>query len=220
MFFDNFAGVPLHAQRELLDGSLAVRDPYVPSLEYFNAPPAATGVLGRFLYADIKTYLVELLMKQDQMSMSASIESRVPFLDHTLVEMAARLPLHMKLSGFTTKRILREALRGLVPETILTRPKMGFPVPFAGWTAGPWNDVARDVLLDRRARERGILNAPAVERALDDHRAGTRRNGDVIWALLNLELWHRTFIDGDGVQTLPEPRRARTASSPAAIAAA
>ena len=72
-------------------------------------------MLGRLLYTDVKTYLVELLMKQDQMSMSTSIESRVPFLDHVLVEFAARLPHRLKLSGFTTKRILREAIRGLVP---------------------------------------------------------------------------------------------------------
>jgi asparagine synthase (glutamine-hydrolysing) len=222
MFFDNFAGVPLRAQRELLHPWMLAGDPYAASMAYFNAPPADTDVLSRFLYTDIKTYLVELLMKQDQMSMSTSIESRVPFLDHKLVEMAARLPLHMKLSGFTTKRILREALQGLVPDSILTRRKMGFPVPFSGWAAGRWNQVAREVLLDRRARERGVTNALAVERALDDHRAGTRRNGDVIWALLNLELWYRTFIDGDGVQTLPAPGRATAPSgvdSPAYAAA-
>jgi asparagine synthase (glutamine-hydrolysing) len=82
---------------------------------------------------------------------------------------------------------------------------MGFPVPFAGWTAGRWNGVARDVLLDRRARERGVLDSRGVERLLDEHEAGLRRGGDAIWALLNLELWYRTFIDGDGVQTLPSP---------------
>jgi asparagine synthase (glutamine-hydrolysing) len=165
-------------------------------------------MLGRLLYTDLKTYLVELLMRQDQMSMSTSIESRVPFLDHELVEFAARLPERLKLSGFTTKRILREAVRGLLPESILTRKKMGFPVPFGLWTRSRWNDVAREVLLDRRSRERGVTNAPAVERLLDDHRAGVRRGGDAIWALLNLELWYRTFIDGEGIQTLPSPSAA------------
>ena len=87
-------------------------DPYAPSLEYFTRVNGANGMLGRLLYTDVKTYLVELLMKQDQMSMSASIESRVPFLDHVLVEFAARLPERLKLRGFTTKRILREAMRG------------------------------------------------------------------------------------------------------------
>ena len=147
-------------------------------------------------------------MKQDQMSMSTSVESRVPFLDHKLVEFAARLPDRMKLNGFTTKRILREATRGLLPERILSRKKMGFPVPFAGWVRGHWHDVAREVLLDRRTRERGLTRPAAVAALLADHRAGHRRAGDAIWALINLELWYRTFIDGDGVQTLPAPNRA------------
>jgi asparagine synthase (glutamine-hydrolysing) len=158
-------------------------------------------------------------MKQDQMSMSTSIESRVPFLDHVLVEFAARLPVQMKLSGFTTKRVLREAVRGLLPASILTRPKMGFPVPFAAWASGRWHEALRDVLLDRRTRERGITDAGAVRRLLDDHRAGTRRGGDAIWALVNLELWYRTFIDGDGVQTLPAPRQAVTTGTPEYAAA-
>jgi asparagine synthase (glutamine-hydrolysing) len=209
MFLDNFAGVPLRVQRELLTGAPSL-DAYAASLAYFNRG-VDRDVLNRLLYTDLKTYLVELLMKQDQMSMSTSIESRVPFLDHELVEFAARLPERMKLSGFTTKRILREAVKGLLPDAILTRPKMGFPVPFARWTAGPWNQVARDVLLDRRTRERGILDPAGVERLLDGHAAGTRNGGDAIWALLNLELWYRTFIDGDGVQTLPESGRLKAA---------
>jgi asparagine synthase (glutamine-hydrolysing) len=206
MFLDNFAGIPLRAQHDLLvPRVLAGIDPYAASLEYFGAGGGAP-VLNRLLYTDLKTYLVELLMKQDQMSMSTSIESRVPFLDHQLVEFGARLPERLKLAGFTTKRILREAVRHLLPESILTRRKMGFPVPFAGWAANGWNGVARDVLLDRRTRERGIVNPAGIERLLDDHRTGIRRGGDAIWALLNLELWYRTFIDGDGVQTLPTPQ--------------
>jgi asparagine synthase (glutamine-hydrolysing) len=204
MFLDNFAGVPMRLQHELLDPSLAAgARPYVPSLEYFHAGGGSSGTLDRLLYTDIKTYLVELLMKQDQMSMSTSIESRVPFLDHRLVEFAARLPDRFKLNGFTTKWILREAVQGLLPSQILTRKKMGFPVPFAHWMRGPWHDVARDVLLDRRTRERGITNSASVATLLDDTRRGRRAGGDAIWALLNLELWYRTFIDRDGVQTLP-----------------
>jgi asparagine synthase (glutamine-hydrolysing) len=167
----------------------------------------ASGILGRLLHTDIKTYLVELLMKQDQMSMSASIESRVPFLDHVLVEFAARLPDRLKLRGFTTKRILREAIRGLLPEEILSRRKMGFPVPFTDWTRDRWQPVVREVLLDRRTRERGFINGHAVERLLDAHREGTVNGGDAIWALMNFELWFRTFIDGKGVQTLASPSR-------------
>jgi asparagine synthase (glutamine-hydrolysing) len=146
------------------------------------------------------------------MSMSTSIESRVPFLDHRLVEFAARLPDRLKLSGFTTKRILREAIRGLLPDRILTRKKMGFPVPFSDWMRGPWNAVARDVLLDRRTRERGLLDPAAVSALLQDHGSGRRNGGDAIWALLNLELWYRTFIDGDGIQSLPTPARPASVS--------
>jgi asparagine synthase (glutamine-hydrolysing) len=206
MFLDNFAGMPLRQQRELLSSAARGGDPYASSLAYFSEVNGASGILGRVLHTDIKTYLVELLMKQDQMSMSASIESRVPFLDHVLVEFAARLPDRLKLRGFTTKRILREAIQGLLPDEILARKKMGFPVPFAQWTRDRWHPVIRDVLLDRRTRERGLINAPAIERLLDAHRRGTVNGGDAIWALLNLELWFRTFIDGEGVQSLGEPR--------------
>jgi asparagine synthase (glutamine-hydrolysing) len=206
MFLDNFAGMPLHQQRELLGTGRITGDAYAPSLEYFTRVNGANGMLGRLLYTDVKTYLVELLMKQDQMSMSASIESRVPFLDHKLVEFAARLPERLKLRGFTTKRILREAMRGVLPELILTRRKMGFPVPFAQWMRGNWSTVAEDVLLDRRTRERGLVNTSAVAALLRDHREQRRNGGDAIWALLNLELWYRTFIDGLGTQILPEPR--------------
>jgi len=206
MFLDNFAGMPLHQQRDLLSAAaLAGNDPYASSLAYFQEVNGRSGLLGRLLHTDIKTYLVELLMKQDQMSMSASIESRVPFLDHKLVEFAATLPDRLKLRGFTTKRILREAIRGLLPEEILTRKKMGFPVPFGQWTRGRWQPVVRDLLLDRRTRERGLINPAAVEHMLDAHREGTVNGGDAIWALVNLELWYRTFIDGAGVQSLGEP---------------
>jgi len=218
MFFDNFASIRLADQQRLLAPAYrpaaSRTGAYASSLGYFNAPNGNSTLLDRLLYADIKTYLVELLMKQDQMSMATSIESRVPFLDHKLVEFAATLPDAWKLSGFTTKRILRESMKGLLPESILNRPKMGFPVPFAGWTRGAWNGVARDVLLDRRSRERGLIDPVAVESLVRDHAAGRTEGGDRIWSLMNLELWHRTFIDGDGVQTLPAPSSPSTYPQP------
>src|SRR5205085_11919565 len=149
MFFDNFASIRLADQQRLLAPGLrdlATRDAaYASSVGYFNTLNGTSTLLDRLLYADIKTYLVELLMKQDQMSMATSIESRVPFLDHKLVEYASSLPDGWKLNGWTTKRVLRESMKGLLPESILNRPKMGFPVPFSGWTRGPWNSVAREV---------------------------------------------------------------------------
>ncbi len=213
MFFDNFASIRLADQQRLLApavrGAATRAVAYGASLDYFNTLNGTSTFLDRLLYTDIKTYLVELLMKQDQMSMAASIESRVPFLDHKLVEFAATLPDVWKLQGWTTKRVLREAMKGLLPESILNRPKMGFPVPFAAWTRGSWNALTREILLDRRTRERGLFDAAAVDGLLRSHAAGRTDGGDRIWSLLNLELWHRTFIDGEGIQSLPEPATVR-----------
>ena len=216
MFLDNFAAIRLGDQRQLLAerlrSSANALDAYAASMAYFDLPAVQSTLLDRLLYADTKTYLVELLMKQDQMSMATSIESRVPFLDHKLVEFAASLPDEWKLAGWTTKHVLREAMRGLLPPSILKRPKMGFPVPFATWVRGPWNSIARDVLLDRRTRQRGILEPAAIDRLLSEHAAGRTEGGDRLWTLMNLELWYRTFIDRGGIQTLAEP------SAPAAHA--
>jgi asparagine synthase (glutamine-hydrolysing) len=220
MIFDNFAAIRIADQQSLLAPGLREAathaGAYGPSVDYFNKLNGSSTLLDRLLYSDIKTYLVELLMKQDQMSMATSIESRVPFLDHKLVEYAATLPDAWKMSGLTTKRVLRESMKGLLPESILNRPKMGFPVPFAGWTRGPWNAVARDVLLDRRSTERGIIDPPAVARLLRDHADGRTDGGDRIWSLLNLELWYRTFIDKEGVQTLPHAHSVAEIGSAAA----
>jgi asparagine synthase (glutamine-hydrolysing) len=216
-FFDNFAAVPLARQRELFERRLQAGatpgQAYGASRAWLDRP-GDRPLLDRILYADIKTYLVELLMKQDQMSMAASIESRVPFLDHELVEFVATMPAAWKLSGFTTKRVLREAARDLLPESVLRRPKMGFPVPFAQWSRGPWHGVIRDVLLDRRARERGLFDVAEVTRVLDDHAAGRAHGGDMLWSLLNLELWYRTWVDGGGVQHLSEPAPAAATRAP------
>ncbi|HXE81185.1 MAG TPA: asparagine synthase (glutamine-hydrolyzing) [Vicinamibacterales bacterium] len=202
-FFDNFAAVPLRDQRRLLPLLARVRGDraYAAVRSCVERHPGAS-LLSRVLYADLKTYLVELLMKQDQMSMAASIESRVPFLDHHLVELVARMPDEWKLSGWTTKRVLREAMRGVLPESVLTRRKMGFPVPFSLWTRGAWHSTVRDVLLDSRTRQRGLIDPGAVESSLDAHVAGEHDAGEILWTLLNLELWYRTAIDGGGIQHL------------------
>ena len=212
MVFDSFASVRLNEQRALLSqdfrSAVTPSRAYASSLSYFRQPPASSTLLDRLLYADMKTYLVELLMKQDQMSMAASIESRVPFLDHKLVEFATSLPDSWKLSGLTTKRVLREAMKTVLPASILNRPKMGFPVPLGQWLRGAWNGVAADVLLDRQSRERGVIDPAGVERLLRDHAAGRTNGTERIWSLLNLELWFRTFIDKQGAQTLSIPQAA------------
>jgi asparagine synthase (glutamine-hydrolysing) len=152
-------------------------------------------MLQRLLYTDIKTYLVELLMKQDNMSMAASIESRVPFLDHPLVEFATNIPQDLQLGGFAGKRILKKAVEDLLPRSILYRKKLGFPTPLNRWLAGTQLDVIRKLLLEPRSMERELFQRSAVERLFDEHRSGYRDHYDRIWRLLNLELWHRVCLE-------------------------
>jgi asparagine synthase (glutamine-hydrolysing) len=153
--------------------------------------------LRRLLYTDIKTYLVELLMKQDQMSMATSIESRVPFLDHVLVEFATNIPRSHQLRGLTGKNILKKAVEDLLPHSILYRPKLGFPTPWSGWLAGPQLDMIESTLLEPRSLQRGFFKRSAIERLFMEHRANHRDHYDRIWRLLNLELWHRVCLEGE-----------------------
>ncbi len=155
------------------------------------------GMLERMSAADLQTYLVELLMKQDQMSMAASIESRVPFLDHTLVEHVVRMPAALKLRGWQTKAVLRAALEHVVPRPILTRRKMGFPVPVGRWLRGPFWPVVEEFVLGPRAMARGLFDAARLRQLAGEHRAGIANHGDRLWLLVNLEIWHRVFVDGE-----------------------
>ena len=167
--------------------------PYRHVLEYWEH--SSGEMLQRLLYTDIKTYLVELLMKQDNMSMAASIESRVPFLDHLLVEFATNIPQNLQLGGLAGKRILKKAVEDLLPHSILYRPKLGFPTPWNRWLAGPQLDVICKLLLEPRSMERELFQRSAVERLFAEHRSGDRDHYDRIWRLLNLELWHRVCLE-------------------------
>ena len=197
-YFDNFFSAFSEAeQSELLSPSLAREfppgAPYQHVIDYWEH--SSGEMLQRLLYTDIKTYLVELLMKQDNMSMAASIESRVPFLDHLVVEFATNIPQHLQLGGLAGKRILKKAVEDLLPRSILYRPKLGFPTPWSRWLAGPQLDVIRNLLLEPRSIERGLFQRHAIERLFQEHRAGLRDHYDRIWRLLNLELWQRVCIE-------------------------
>jgi asparagine synthase (glutamine-hydrolysing) len=194
LFCENFSVFPPALLREAL-GAGRPRDPYAAALAAWEEAPGDP--LRRMSHADLQTYLVELLMKQDQMSMAASVESRVPFLDHELVEHVLAMPSGVKLRGLATKAVLRRALAGRVPRPILARRKQGFPVPFGRWLRGPFWPVVEEFVLGPRARRRGLV-APAVARRLaDEHRAGAWRHGDRLWLLVNLEIWQRIFLDGE-----------------------
>jgi asparagine synthase (glutamine-hydrolysing) len=175
-------------------------DPYREQLRCFEQAPGST--LERMSHADLQTYLVELLMKQDQMSMAASIESRVPFLDHELVEHVVRTPVQFKLRRLTTKAILREALRDRVPREILHRRKLGFPVPFGRWARERLAPSIRNTILGPRARARGMFAREPLERLIAEHEAGIANHADRLWLLLNLEIWQRIFLDGEDPATV------------------
>ncbi|MFN8580278.1 MAG: asparagine synthase (glutamine-hydrolyzing) [Gemmatimonadaceae bacterium] len=200
LYFDNFAVFSRARQSLLLSPSVAESlrgvDPYAAAREALAHTDART-LLDQLLYADTKTYLHELLMKQDQMSMAASIESRVPFLDHPLVEFAARLPQHLKLRGVTTKHVLREAMREWLPPEILSRKKMGFPVPVGAWLRGQFRPLLDAFVVGERALSRGYFRADELQRLVASHVSGEQNHAERLWALINFEIWQRVFLDGE-----------------------
>jgi asparagine synthase (glutamine-hydrolysing) len=163
----------------------------------FSAAPASHTV-DRMLGADVRTYLPgDLLVKMDIATMAHSLEARSPFLDHELMETVARLPVHEKVRGMTTKVALKNAFRGIVDDDLLDRPKRGFAVPLAEWFRGPLRETAHAVLLDRRTTERGQFRREVVSGLLAEHDRAGRDRGSELWLLLVFELWQRRFLDGD-----------------------
>jgi asparagine synthase (glutamine-hydrolysing) len=216
-YFDNFfSAFSQKDQHELLTDAFghefSTETAYRNVLRYWGK--SSGELLQRLLYTDIKTYLVELLMKQDNMSMAASIESRVPFLDHVLVEWATRVPAGIQIRGTTGKRILKKAMEDLLPHSIIYRPKLGFPTPWSGWLVGAQLDEIEHLLLEPRSLNRGLFRKAAVEKLLREHRARYRDHYDRIWRLLNLELWHRVCLEGESHEWAGE--RVETGSVPIA----
>jgi asparagine synthase (glutamine-hydrolysing) len=207
-YFDNFYAAFTEAdQVGLLSDEIrpALGQEYADVLKFWEK--SSGSLLDRLLYTDIKTYLVELCMKQDQMSMAASVESRVPFLDHVLVEFALNIPSSLKTRGLTGKRTLKAAMKNTLPDAILNRQKLGFPTPYAQWLSGAQIDNVKDLLLEERTVNRGLFKPESIERLFAEHRTGVRDHSDKLWRLLNLEIWHRVFIDRDSeLLNIPDAR--------------
>ena len=129
--------------------------------------------------------------------MAASIESRVPFLDHEFVEYVAAIPGRYKLRGWQTKAVLRAAVRDVLPPEILGRGKMGFPVPLGRWLRGRYTVLLDELVLGKRALQRGLFDAAVLQHLVDEHRSGTWDHADRLWLLMNLEIWQRVFLDGE-----------------------
>src|ERR1700692_1943388 len=199
-YFDNFfSAFSAPEQKGLLTDEFAREA--APATAYKNVlgywEHSHGEMLQRLLYTDIKTYLVELLMKQDNMSMAASIESRVPFLDHVLVEFATKIPVHLQVKGLTGKSILKEIAKDLLPESIIYRRKAGFPTPWSRWATGERLNQIEQMLMAPLSLDRDLFEPAALRRIFAEHRSRARGHTDRICRLLHLELWHQVFIDRD-----------------------
>jgi asparagine synthase (glutamine-hydrolysing) len=156
---------------------------------------AGASPLNRMLYADAKVWLPDdLLLKADKMTMANSLELRVPFLDHRLIEFAGTLPDNLKIGKDGTKTLLRQAMRGVLPAPIIDRPKKGFPVPLSSWLRGPLRQFTRDNLMAPQSACRSWLDSGTVERMVTEHERGKVDRSQELWALLVFEFWHSHFV--------------------------
>jgi len=155
----------------------------------------AESELDRVLYLDIMTYLPSLLLVEDRISMGHSLEDRVPILDHRIAELSALIPGRLKIRGLDLKHLLRRHAKGLLPREVLEHRKIGFLVPLGEWMRGPLRSFVEETLLCERARARGIFQPEAVEALVRAHLRGKKDLSWQLWTLLNVELWHRTWID-------------------------
>jgi len=167
--------------------------------EHYMSRAVDYNILNKMLYVDTKTWLPDdLLIKADRMTMANSVELRVPFLDHKVLEFAAGLPRSQKIRRWTMKYLAKQALRRRVPEAILQRPKAGFPVPYRSWLQTILHDWISEILLDRRTLSRGYFQERAVEKLLRLSVNG-RDFSKELFSLVILEVWHRTFADTGSV---------------------
>lgn len=149
------------------------------------------------VYADFATYLPDdLMVKVDIDTMAVALEGRSPFLDHELLELTAKIPFDLKLKGRNNKKyILKEALRGIIPDEVMFRPKMGFGIPIHGWFRGELKNYAHQILLSDKATNRGIFKKESIKSLLDRHCTTNVDFGYHIWALITLELWFQEYFD-------------------------
>jgi asparagine synthase (glutamine-hydrolysing) len=170
--------------------------PFNEVLKYWASRDQGSSTLSRMLYTDQKTYLVELLMRQDQMSMSASIESRVPFLDHPLVEFAMQIPDGLRIRNGERKYILKKAVKGLLPDEIIYRKKMGFPTPLRAWFSEPAAERIFSQLMRSEGLLASLLDLKRVAELIERHRQAQEDATDRIWRLLTLQIWGEVFLTG------------------------
>jgi asparagine synthase (glutamine-hydrolysing) len=177
-----------------LRDALAANDVYAPvreALGRFSQDDA----LNRQLYADLSLYLADdILVKVDRMSMATSLETRAPFLDGDLMELAFSMPGHLKIRNGERKWILKQAMKDLLPESILTRQKEGFSIPMKNWLRRELQPLMRDLLSRERVARRGLFDADAVDELMNDHVAGKENHAHTLFPLMVLERWADEYV--------------------------
>lgn len=197
----NMAALPPAEPEELPEG-LAVPAAGYDSfhvIEGFKSHLEANGVgddvLDRMIYYELKYRLPELLlMRVDKMTMAHSLEARVPFLDHELVELAMRTPSAWKVDGGVSKAVLKSAVRGLIPDAVIDRPKMGFGAPMAEWLRGDFGHDVERAVLQSELFKTGWFRPAVVRRLFARHRSGERNYAHYLWVLYNLTAWHQRWV--------------------------
>jgi asparagine synthase (glutamine-hydrolysing) len=174
-------------------------DAYSEHRRYFARVKQADP-LNRLLYVDLKTFLPCLnLNTTDKTSMAANLEVRVPFLNHEVLEMAARMPAGLKLRGLKRKYILKRAAESLLPKEVVWRRKAGFGAPIRSWLRGALRPLVRELLAEEQVRRRGLFQPQEVQRVIAANLSGREDYNLQVFQLLNLELWQRIFIDSKSV---------------------
>jgi asparagine synthase (glutamine-hydrolysing) len=182
----------MSAEVDSLSSYAAVKD----HLDHVARVRPDSDFAARMSYLELKLRLPELLlMRVDKMTMATSVEARVPFLDHHLVEYAMSLPIDLKLKGNSGKHILKRALEKVLPPDLLYRPKRGFGAPIREWFRGAGGEVLSGLILNSSIRKRGLFDYDFIARLIDEHRRGARDWSFHLWALLNVSLWYDRWIE-------------------------
>lgn len=184
------------ASAELQNHSDNRTGPTSELMQRYFAQCAGAENVNQYMYVDLKTSLADdLLVLTDKMTMATSLECRAPFMDHELVELAARMPAHLKIHGFTMKYILKKAVKPWLPAEILNRKKRGFGAPVGAWLRRDLKMLVHDTLSEQQVRKRGLFQWPVVRELIQKHEAQEGDYTDHLLALINFELWFRQFMD-------------------------
>ncbi|HYH01122.1 MAG TPA: asparagine synthase (glutamine-hydrolyzing) [Terriglobales bacterium] len=194
---------------ELLDRRYyAAADSYADAYDGYRSYLASLDNLDKLMWLDLKVWLPDdLLVKKDKMGMAASVEARVPFLDHRFAELMFNIPANMKVRHLTGKYIFKKSMERLLPKEIIYRKKAGFPTPISKWMASAFSKQVADILLDSGTRDHGYFDRRVVKRLLDEHASGRINHERLLFPLLNFDLWYRLFFS--------ETKTAQPESTPA-----